>query len=338
MALGALAWLVGLRLPGIALAYEIGERIVCAVKLSYGCRSDPELAATYGELASEVRDNAPRIVYERGMAALPVDFRSCRSPACSDGPATGRVTRSLAGRPVAVFTHVIDCRDPNRAVSHGYDCSGERAGRVYIQYWTYYGDSATSRATPVLGAAGYHQDDWEGYQVRINPDGSVEARASSHNGYNGADAPSVNWASDASGKVPGASAVRDATEATGLRDRRGWTSSEGTLYVSGGSHAGHATEGSLSRELAGLLATERLALRAKPLPGPLGPAEERHRQELLANRLRTSLFGPGARTTPRGSVKLIPIETLADRDSYSFAISPPWRKRVYTDPEYAGTD
>jgi len=83
MALGALAWLVGLRLPGMALAYEIGERIVCAVKLSYGCRSDPDLAAAYGELASEVRDNAPRIVYERGMSALPVDFRSCRSPDCS---------------------------------------------------------------------------------------------------------------------------------------------------------------------------------------------------------------------------------------------------------------
>jgi hypothetical protein len=338
MALGALAWLVGLRLPGMALAYEIGERIVCAVKLSYGCRSDPQLASAYGELASEVRANAPRIVYERGMRALPVDFRDCRSPDCSDGPETGRVTHSLAGRPVAAFTHVNDCRDPARGEAHGSDCSGERAGRVYIQYWTYYGDSATSRSTPILGAKGYHRDDWEGYQVRINPDGSVDARASSHNGYNGADSPAVDWASDASGKVPGATAVRDATESLGLRDERGWTSSQGTLYVSGGSHAGHATEGSLARELAGLLATERLALRAKRLPGPLGRAEERHRQEVLANRLRSSLFGPGARTTPRGSVKLIPIESLADRAAYSFAISPPWRKRVYIDPEYGGTD
>jgi len=337
MALGALAWLIGLRLPGMALAHEIGERIVRAVKLSYGCRSDPALAVAYGELASEVRDNGPRIVYERGMAALPVDFRRCRSPACSDGPETGRVTRSLAGRPVAAFTHVIDCRDPERGGAHGFDCSGERAARVYIQYWTYYGDSATSRSTPVLGAAGYHRDDWEGYQVRINPDGSVDARASSHNGYNGADAPGVDWASDAAGKVPGASAVRGATESLGLRDERGWTPSQGTLYVSGGSHAGHATEGSLSRELAGLLAAGRLALSAKRMPGPLGPEVERHRQELLANRLRISLFGPGARTTPRGSLELIPIESLGDRDSYSFAISPPWRKRVFTDPEYEGT-
>jgi hypothetical protein len=338
MALGALAWLVGLRLPGMALAYEIGERIVCAVKLSYGCRSDPLLAVAYGELANEVRDNAPRIVYERGMTALPVDFRDCRSPACSDGPESGTVTRSLAGRPVAAFTHVIDCRDPEAGDAKGYDCSGERAGRVYIQYWTYYGDSATSRSTPVLGEAGYHRDDWEGFQVRVNPDGSVDARASSHNGYNGADAPAVDWASDASGKVPGATAVRDATESLGLRDQHGWTPTQGTLYVSGGSHAGHATEGSLSRELSGVLAMERQALDGERLRGPLGPAEERHRRQLLAYHVRSSLFGPGARQTPRGSLKLIPLERLADRDSYSFAISPPWRKRVYTDPEYDGTD
>ena len=338
MALGALAWLIGLRLPGMALAYEIGERIVCAVKLSYGCRTDPLLAAAYGELSGDVRDNAPRIVYERGMKALPVDFRDCRSPACSDGPETGRVTRSNAGRPVTAFTHVIDCRDPDEGESRGYDCSGEGAGRLYIQYWTYYGDSATSRSTPILGAAGFHQDDWEGYQVRIDPDGGVEARASSHNGYNGTDAPAVDWASDASGKVPGATAVKDATESLGLRGERGWTASQGTLYVSGGSHAGHATEGSLTRELADLLATERLALSGRRAPGPLGREEERHRRQLLANRLQSSLFGPVPRTTPRGSIRLIPIETLAGRESYSFAISPPWRKRVYIDPEYQGTD
>ncbi len=322
----------------MALAYEIGERIICAVKLSYGCRSDPQLAAAYGDLASEVRDNAPRVVYERGMRALPVDFRSCRSPACSDGPETGRVTRSLAGRPVAAFTHVVDCRDPEHGAARGYDCTGERAGRVYIQYWTYYGDSATSRGTPILGAAGFHRDDWEGYQVRIDPHGGVDARASSHNGYNGADAPAVDWASDASGKVPGASAIKDVTERLGLRDERGWTPSEGTLFVSGGSHAGHATEESLRRELARLLASTRLAIEDKRLKGPLASIEERRRQELLADRIGGALFGPGARTTPRGSVKLIPIETLPDRDSYSFAISPPWRKRVFRDPEYPGTD
>jgi hypothetical protein len=338
MMLGALSWLVGVRLPGMVLAHEIGERIICAVRLSYGCRSDPQLAAAYGELASEVRENAPRIVYERGMKALPVDFRGCRSPSCSDGPGGGRVTRSLSGEPVTAFTHVIDCRDPAAAASAGYDCGGERGGRVYIQYWAYYGDSATSRSTPVLGAAGYHRDDWEAYQVRINSDGSVDARASSHNGYNGSDDVVMDWASDASGKLPGASLVRDGSERLGLRDERGWTPSEGTYYVSGGSHAGHAAEGSLRRALAGLLATDLLALRGDRLRGPLGRAEERHRQELLAGRVDSMFFGPGARMTPRGSLRLIPLERLAGRGGHSFAINPPWRKRVWLDPEYDGTD
>jgi hypothetical protein len=336
MALVALAWFAGLRLPGTALAFEVGERIICAVRLSYGCRSDPQLAGPYGELAREVRENAPRIVYERGMTALPVDFRSCRSPRCSDGPLSGRVTRSLAGRPVTLFTHLIDCRDPVRAQARGYECSGERAGRVYVQYWEYYADSATSRR--LLGDRGFHEDDWEGMQIRINPDGSVDARASSHNGYNGPDAPAVDWASDAAGELPGATQVRDTTESLGLRDRRGWTRSEGTLYVSGGSHAGHATEASLRRELAEQLANLKLALDGRRMRGPLAPEEERHRQELLANRIGSALFGPGARSTPRGSIRLVPIETLPDRGSFSFAVTPPWRKRVYWDPEYSGTD
>jgi hypothetical protein len=336
MALGALAWLVGLRLPGIALAHEIGERIVCAVRLSYGCRSDPQLAATYGELAQAVRENAPRIVYERGMTALPVDFRDCRSPTCGDGPETGRVVRTLAGHAVSLFSHVIDCREPFQPAARGYDCSGERSGRVYIQFWEYYADSATARA--LLGNRGFHEDDWESYQVRINRDGTVDARASSHNGYNGSDNPVLDWSSDAAGNVPGASQIRDATEGLGLRDERGWTRSEGTLYVSAGSHAGHATDGSLRRALAEALAGARLAFDDGRLRGPLPGERARHRAEVLSYRMNAGLFGPGARTTPRGSIRLIPLETLDDRDAYSFAISPPWRKRVYLDPEYAGTD
>jgi len=336
VALGSLSWLVGLRLPGMVLAHEIGARMVCAVRLTYGCRSDPQLASAYGGLAAQVRDNAPRIVYERGMTALPVDFRMCRSPACSDGPETGRVVRSLAGHPATAFTHVIDCRDPASARAAGFDCSGDRAGRVYVQYWTYYGDSATSRA--LLGDAGYHRDDWESYQVRIDPDGGVDSRASSHNGYNGPDAPLVDWSSDGSGAVPGAGRVRHVTELAGIRPEGGWTRSEGTLFVSGGSHAGHTSEGSLQRQLASTLAGGRVALEGRRLPGALGAREGRHREEVLAHRIDAALFGPGARTTPRGSLRLIPIETVADRDSFTFAITPPWRKRVYRDPEYDGTD
>lgn len=44
------------------------------------------------------------------------------------------------------------------------------------------------------------------------------------------------------------------------------------------------------------------------------------------------------RTTKDHRVRLIPIETLAGRETASFAVSPPWRKRVFLDPEYGGTD
>jgi hypothetical protein len=44
------------------------------------------------------------------------------------------------------------------------------------------------------------------------------------------------------------------------------------------------------------------------------------------------------RTTKDHRVLLIPIESIGNRDAYSFAVTPPWRKRVFLDPEYAGTD
>ncbi|MSO42330.1 MAG: hypothetical protein EXQ70_10635 [Solirubrobacterales bacterium] len=340
----ALAALAGLRPPGVELARAIAERMVCAVRLEDPCRSDPVLAAQYGaELASLIRDNAPQITYERGMSALPVDFRRCRSDACAEGAGLGRVARSLAGRRVAAFVHVIDCRDAGAASEHGYDCSGERSGTLFIQYWLYYPGSATAEgslapgavrsASAALGRSSFHQDDWEGYQVRIGPDGRVDARASSHNGYNGS--PGIaDWASDIGS--------RDATqvaEAAGLRRPGGWTRSRGTLYVSGGSHAGHATEASLRRELSRLLASGAMALEDRDRRGPFAARDRRQARDRLARRLDRSLFGPGSRVTPRGALTLIPIEPLALSEAATrFAISPPWRKRVYRDPEYSGTD
>jgi hypothetical protein len=44
------------------------------------------------------------------------------------------------------------------------------------------------------------------------------------------------------------------------------------------------------------------------------------------------------RTTKDHRVRLIPVETLAGREAAQFAVSPPWRKRVFRDPEYEGTD
>ena len=47
---------------------------------------------------------------------------------------------------------------------------------------------------------------------------------------------------------------------------------------------------------------------------------------------------PGGRYTPAASVHLIPLEPIAATDSAAFAISPPWLKQVWRDPEVEGTD
>ncbi len=260
----------GVRVPGTALASTIAERLVCAAKLA-SCEDSPDapLAAAYGEeTAALVRRYAPEIRYERGMRALPVDFRRCRETACSDGAAAGRVVSSDAGEPVTAFVHVV-----------------ARGGRTYIQYWLYYPDSATLRGVPVAGPRGYHRDDWESFQIRIGPGGRViDARASSHHGYSGGQG-FGGWASDA-----------------GIVSEPGWRTARGKLAVSGGSHAGQ-------------------------INGPPGP--------LRAVKRHLHLEPRAHRWTPASHIRLIPIESVRRGDT--FAVTPPWRKRVYLDPEYAGT-
>ena len=233
---GALAGLGPLPV-GVSLARSVGARLICAIDLSDSCQRDPELAAAYGaDLAQAVRDHAPMIFYEHGMRALPIDFSSCRSATCGDAGGEGSVWRTDDGGPATAFVHVIDCRAGEQAAFAGAnrpaDCSGSRAGNVYIQYWLYYAESATLRGIPVVGAKGYHLDDWESYQVRVGPDGDSDARASSHNGYNYAQG-AQDWGSDA-----GIGIVRNATELVGLRNHNGWGPEIGFLFVSGGSHAG----------------------------------------------------------------------------------------------------
>lgn len=277
----------------LRLVGEISERLVCAVRLQVPCRHDPELIAGYdAEIAGLLREHAPLISYEQGMRSLPVDFRECRSPDCADGTVSGRTDASLLAAHVTGFTHVVDCRKPADPVPRRADCSGGAAGNIYLQYWLYYPDSASLRGIPVLGERGFHLDDWESYQVKIGRDGKVFARASSHNGYNGL--PSIgDWASDTSGKLPGADSLRRLTERLGLRERGGWSPvvhSRSLLLVAGGSHAGRAG------------------------------GHDDH-----------------VRWTPPAAVRLRPIERFSGT-SQTFAITPPWRKRVYLHPEYVGTD
>ena len=269
LALAALA-AAGVRIPGTDLARALAARLVCAAGLGSGCGEEGELVAAYGpELAALLAEQSPRILYEDGMRAVPVDFRSCRNDRCADGPESGSVTRSLRGERVTAFVHVVDCRDPEAA--EGSDCTDERAGNVYLQYWLYYPGSRTLGA--VLGDRGFHDDDWESLQVRAAED-QVDARASSHHGYNYRGG-ARNWASD-----------------LGLVSRDAWGENPGTYFVSGGSHAGHVS----------------------------GSAKD------------------AARFTSPGALRLIPIESLGGELATRFAVTPPWRKRVYRDPEYEGTD
>lgn len=262
----------GVPVPGMTIARSLADRILCAASLADGCGDEPRLIAAYGtEVGELVRRHMPTLVFEQGSRAVPVDFRRCRDSECGDASGDGMVHRTDAGLPVSVFVHVVDCREGTE--TPGADCSGERAGNLYVQYWTYYADSATLRGVPIAGALGYHADDWEGVQLRFRSDGSVDERASSHHGYN-YFLTDVNWASDA-GVVP----------------HDGWGPETRLLFVSGGSHAGSAIA-----------------------------APETHR------------FTPGRR------VHLIPLEQIAAESRERFAISPPWLKHVWSDPEAEGTD
>jgi hypothetical protein len=275
---------VGVRVPGTELARAVASRILCAASLADGCGDEPTLIAVYGdEVGRLVRRHTPTLLFERGARALPVDFRRCRAVECGDGTPRGLVHTTDDGMHVTAFVHVVDCRDGGDGED---DCSGARAGNLYIQYWTYYADSATLRGVPIAGDAGYHRDDWEGVQIRIGPDGRVDERASSHDGYNYSQS-LANAGSDA-----GIEPLEDAAESVGARPRNGWGPETRILLVSGGSHAGNAD---------GYLDVDRV--------------------------------------TPGRRVHLVPLEPIAAEEgsSYRFAISPPWRKRVWRDPEAAGT-
>jgi len=278
----------GVRVPGVSLARVLASRLLCAASLADGCGDEPVLIARYGsEVGEMVREYMPMLAFEEGARGLPVDFRRCRSTSCGDGSARGLVHRTDAGLAVTAFVHVVDCRAGEAVATEadGADCSGSRAGNLYISYSTYYADSATLRGVPIAGFEGYHRDDWEMVEIRVRPDGSVDERASSHNGYNYALS-AANWGSDA-----GVDVVRDATEGLGMRADNGWGPARGLLLVSGGSHAGNA---------GGIAHVDR--------------------------------FTPGRR------VHLIPLEPIAATDSSTFAISPPWKKKVWLDPEAEGTE
>lgn len=277
----------GVRVPGTDLARAMAQRILCATEFADGCGDEPLLIATYGdEVGRLVRRHMPTIGFEAGSRAVPVDYRRCRETECGDAPDDGLVHRTDQRLSVTAFVHVIDCRAGAREASEaaGDNCDGDRAGRLYIQYWLYYANSATLRGVPIVGEVGEHRDDWESVQVRIDPDGSVDERASSHDGYD-YSLQDLDWGSDA-----GIGILRGLAEDFDARAPNGWGPETGLLLVSGGSHAGNA-----------------------------------------AGAPRGSRFTPGRR------VHLIPLEPIAADEHATFAVVPPWLKKVWRDPEAEGT-
>jgi hypothetical protein len=213
--LGALSR-IGPQVDGRSFGGFLAHRFLCAVR---GRCNDGNaaLARAYGKRDGElVRRYAPSIVYEPGEPSLPVDFRRCRSRRCADAPADRDLDahRTNAGQRATVFVRVV-----------------RRDRRRYLQYWFYYPDSNTTWAAsdklwersmllPLVGRVvrgtpeypGFHKDDWEGYQVRIEPGGAAYARATSHGHYQGCK--------------------------QGVCHNR-WVGDTGWTRVSRGSHAGH---------------------------------------------------------------------------------------------------
>lgn len=184
--------------------WRLGQALLDSIVCAAFDRCPGALDDAYGErLARLVRQYAPNIAYERGSAELPVDFRRCRDVRCSNGPDRAEAVESSdLGLPVTAFTRVVDRRE---------------SGALYIQYWLYFPESFSGGIGRRLGPLakywpGFHRDDWEGYQVRVDGD-RVSARASAHGHYKG------------------------------LGGSGGWSPWTGWYRVSGGSHAGQLVQG-----------------------------------------------------------------------------------------------
>src|SRR5215207_5896545 len=205
VAFAAVVQVAGPKIDGRSYGGFLAHSITCMVKRD--CRADAdELTRVHGADDAELlRRYAPGIVYEPGTYVLPVDPRHCRAHACADAPDDPDldVHASRRGDPATAFTHVV-----------------RKNGSTYLQYWLYYPDSTSTVANAAglwnkalgPGYPGYHPDDWESYQVRIDPSGQAFVRASSHHGYQGCKRRACS---------------------------NQWTPLTGWTRVSRGSHAGH---------------------------------------------------------------------------------------------------
>lgn len=302
VALGVAATSVAL-IDGRSFGGFLTHRIVCAVRGS-AC-PDPgdqrELVRAYGPSDAElVRRFAPDIVYEPGERQVPVDYRDCRDPACASTPDDRDldVHSTAKGRRVTVFTRVV-----------------HRGGRTYNQYWFYYPDSNTTalgadklwQALPETGVGGrrlrkpaypgFHRDDWEGYEVRVERDGSTAVRATSH-GH-------LQWC-----KQP--------------ECRSRWGPRTGWTRVSRGSHSGHIP---LERTVTG-----QRGGGGGRVGVPRGRLRQGYRPQIPGVNLRErTSTAEGQRLVP---LERLDQRRYRRRGK---DVSPPWQKPHYSDPEGTGS-
>jgi hypothetical protein len=252
-ALIAVSGYLGAAAPVAKFAHGLTRSLLCAASLQGGCGVDPALEDAYGpDVAKLVRRYLPRVLFGADLLGMPVDYRTCRSPACADPPPSPLVTGSTAGEPPTLFTRVIDCRAGRAAPP--VRCDGIRQGNLYFQYWAYYPESASLRGVPVLEEQGYHAHDWEVLQVRIQPGGRVSQRASSHRGFNHTRSV-ANWPSDSGLALP-----PGLSRKIGRPDPKGWGPWFGGWQVAGGSHAGNVSAPALPTRGGRLLAGHRTRL------------------------------------------------------------------------------
>ena len=262
LALGATLALVP-HVDGRSYGGFLARRILCAVR--GGCDDGRgELASAYGAReAALVRKYAPNIVYEPGEKEIPIDFRRCRTTKCGNAPVDRSldVSQTSAGVPATVFTHVV-----------------HQGGSTFVQYWFYYPDSntkwfvsdkafgylplglrvASRLVTGKWRYPGFHYDDWEGYQVRVEPSGRVLVRATSHRGY--------QWCKQ-------------------RQCENQWGALTGWTRVSTGSHAGHIP---LKTDLSGvrLRASFPFVIGRYRIRGPAYPGIDVHERTTVAPDLR----------------------------------------------------
>jgi hypothetical protein len=290
---------VGMRVPGTELARAVASRILCAAALADRCGDEPTLIAAYGtEVAKLARRHMPTILFERGSRALPVDFRRCRRSACSDGSARGLVHESDAGLPVTAFVRAVDCRDGAEGSTWSSSPTGSESR------W-----GSADCAGPRAG--NLYLQYWMYYPDSATLRGVPVAGPA---GYHHDDWESVQIRIGPDGRV----------------DQRA-SSHHGYNHAQGLANAGSD---------AGLLPLRAAAeaIGARPRNG-WGPETRLLVVSGGSHAGNANGFLRIDRVVPGRRVHLVPLEPIVEEgEGHRFAVTPPWLKRAWRDPEAAGTD